>query len=109
MSTAALDPLVIEKGWRLRTFFEANPSKKDRFHNYLFLLLSLFEPFQSSHGPTNLRSGGDLQLLYPTEWVVDLPLLRKEVAHLLIQTKSLRESESTEMGTPASRHRVHGR
>jgi hypothetical protein len=58
-------------------------------------LLSLIDPFPTgSHGGTNLRSGGELQTVYPTEWVVDLPLLRKEVTDLLIHTKSLRESES---------------
>jgi hypothetical protein len=41
MLTADLDSLVIEKGRRLRTFFEANPSEKDRFHDYLFILLKV--------------------------------------------------------------------
>jgi hypothetical protein len=95
MLIAALNPLIIEKGRQLRTFFKENPSEADRFYSYLFILLSLFDPFPTGgHGGTNLHSGGELQTVYPIEWVVDLPLLQKEVTNLLIHTKSLRESAS---------------
>jgi hypothetical protein len=95
MLIAILHPVTIKKGRQLRTFFDKNPSEADRFHSYLFVLLSLFDPFPTGgHGITKLRSGGAPEAVYPTEWVVDLSLLRKEVTNLLISTKSLRESES---------------
>jgi hypothetical protein len=55
MSTAELDAFVIEKGRHLRTFFDANPLGKDRFHDYLFILLLIFNPFPTeSNGSTTL-------------------------------------------------------